>query len=189
MPGKVAGSAAEGGVMSRLAAFNLKDWIEEHRHLLRPPVGNAVVWQDSEFIVMVVGGPNRRNDFHIDPGEEFFHQIVGNMTLTVMEDGRPRDIPIREGEVLLLPPLVPHSPQRPAESVGMVIERVRAAHERDHLQWYCESCHALLHDRAFHAKDLATQLTPIIEEFYADEELRRCDGCGTVTQPPAAVEA
>ena len=174
--------------MSRLAAFKLKDWIDEHRHLLRPPVGNAVVWEDSEFIVMVIGGPNRRNDFHIDPGEEFFHQIEGDMTLTVMEEGRARDIPIREGDVLLLPPLVPHSPRRPAQTVGMVIERVRAPEERDHLCWYCERCHSVLHDRAFHASDLTTQLTPIIEGFYADEKLRTCGSCGTVMQPPPAVE-
>ncbi len=171
--------------MGRLAAFNFKSWIDEHRHLLKPPVGNALVWQDTEFIVMIVGGPNRRNDFHLDPGEEFFYQLEGDMTLTVMEDGKPRDIPIRQGEVLLLPPNVPHSPQRQANTVGMVIERVRRSDERDHLRWYCENCGQILHDVSFHAVDLGTQLKPIIENFYGDETLRTCKGCGTVMEPPA----
>jgi 3-hydroxyanthranilate 3,4-dioxygenase len=171
--------------MAQLSAFNLKTWIDEHRHLLKPPVGNALVWKDAEFVVMIVGGPNRRNDFHLDPGEEFFYQLEGDMTLRVMEDGKPRDIPIRQGEVLLLPPDVPHSPQRQANTVGMVIERVRRADERDHLRWYCEACGTVLHDVEFHAVDLGTQLKPIIENFYGDAALRTCDRCGTVMEPPA----
>ena len=173
--------------MGKLAAFNLKSWIDEHRHLLKPPVGNACVWEDTEFIVMIVGGPNRRNDYHIDPGEEFFYQLEGDMVLKVMEDGKPRDIPIHEGDVLLLPGLVPHSPQRQANTVGMVVERQRRTDEKDHLRWYCESCGEILHDAQFHAKDLATQLKPVIENFYGDKALRTCNGCGTVMEPPAPV--
>ena len=171
--------------MSSLTAFSLQGWIDEHRHLLKPPVGNALVWKDAEFIVMIVGGPNRRNDFHIDPGEEFFYQLEGNMTLTVMEESGPRDIPIREGEVLLLPPLVPHSPRRGANTVGMVVERTRREDEMDHLRWYCEQCNGVLHDASFHARDLETQLTPVIEHFYGDRALRTCKGCGSVLEPPA----
>lgn len=173
--------------MSGLSAFNLKDWIEEHRHLLKPPVGNALVWQDTEFVVMIVGGPNRRNDYHIDPGEEFFYQLEGDMILRVMEENGPRDIPIGEGEILLLPPNVPHSPQRFPDTVGMVVERARKEDEVDHLRWYCEGCHSVLHNATLHVDDLATQLTPIIENFYGDESLRTCDGCGSVLQPPAPV--
>lgn len=171
--------------MSKLAAFNLKLWIDEHRHLLKPPVGNALVWQDTEFVVMIVGGPNRRNDYHIDPGEEFFFQLEGDMVLRVMEEGGPRDIPIREGEVLLLPGGVPHSPQRFADTVGMVVERHRRADERDHLRWYCDGCGQVLHDESFHATDLGTQLKPIIEAFYDDEARRTCRACGTVMRVPA----
>lgn len=173
--------------MSKLAAFNLKGWIDEHRHLLKPPVGNAIVWEDTEFIIMIVGGPNRRNDYHIDPAEEFFYQLEGDMVLKVMEEDGPRDIAIREGEVLLLPADVPHSPQRVANTVGLVVERRRTPDEIDHLRWYCESCHQVLHDATLHVEDLATQLKPIIEAFYGDESLRTCRKCHAVLQPPAEV--
>jgi 3-hydroxyanthranilate 3,4-dioxygenase len=111
--------------METLQALNLNRWIDEHRHLLKPPVGNKLVYQDSEFMIMVVGGPNTRADFHVDPAEEFFHQLEGDMVLRVAEGGRIRDLPIRAGEILLLPARVPHSPQRPAGSVGLVVERRR----------------------------------------------------------------
>ena len=171
--------------MLKISPENLKSWVDEHRHLLRPPVGNAMVWGDGEFLVMVVGGPNRRKDFHVEDGEEFFYQIEGDITLRVMDDGKVKDIPIKEGEIFLLPAGVPHSPQRPENTVGMVIERKRKAGELDHLRWYCESCGEVLHDADFPLKDLATQLQPLIENFYADESLRTCGSCGTVMQPPA----
>ena len=171
--------------MTPLNPYNLKAWVEENRHLLKPPVGNKMVWQDSEFLVMIVGGPNRRKDYHIEDGEEFFYQIEGDITVRVMEDGQPRDIAIREGEIFLLPAGVPHSPQRPENTVGMVIERVRKQGELDHLRWYCEACGEVLHDAAFQLEDLTTQLKPIIENFYADESLRTCKSCDSVMRPPA----
>ena len=164
--------------------YNLKAWIEEHRHLLKPPVGNKMVWKDTEFLVMIVGGPNRRKDYHIEEGEEFFYQIEGDIVVRIMEDGAPRDIEVKQGDMFLLPPRVPHSPQRPENTVGMVIERVRKAGELDHLRWYCESCGEVLHDSAFQLEDLGTQLKPIIENFYADESLRSCKKCNTVMQVP-----
>ena len=174
--------------MSRLSAFNLKAWIDEHRHLLKPPVGNALMWNEG-FQVMIVGGPNRRNDYHVDPGEELFYQIEGDMTLRIIEDGKPRDMPIREGEIFLLPPLVPHSPQRPENTVGMVVERVRTPEEQDRFQWYCDKCGAIVHDTALRVTDLAKQIKPILEDFYADESLRTCKKCGEVMQPPAPSRA
>jgi len=168
-----------------LAAFNLKAWIDEHRHLLKPPVGNKMIWQDSEFLVMIVGGPNARKDYHVEDGEELFYQIEGDITVRVLEDGRPRDIVIREGDIFLLPAGVPHSPQRPAGTVGMVVERMRKPNEIDHLRWYCESCGEMLHDAMFHCKDLGTQLKPVIEGFFANELLRTCSKCGTVMSPPS----
>jgi len=172
--------------MSILSPFNLKAWIEQHRELLQPPVGNKMVWKDREFLVMVVGGPNRRKDFHVEEGEEFFYQVEGDIVVRVIERGKVRDIEIKQGEIFLLPPLVPHSPQRPAGTVGMVIERVRKPGELDHLRWYCESCGEVLHDAAFQLEDLGTQLKPIIEDYYADASKRTCNGCGTVMDPPPA---
>jgi len=170
--------------MTGRSAFNLRKWVDEHRDELKPPVGNKMVFRDSEFLVMVVGGPNRRKDFHVEEGEEFFYQIEGDITLRVMESGQARDIPIREGEVFLLPPRVPHSPQRPENTVGLVIERVRRSGEMDHLVWFCESCGHTLHDAAFELEDLGRQLKPIIENFYADEALRTCRDCGAVMSVP-----
>jgi 3-hydroxyanthranilate 3,4-dioxygenase len=170
--------------MGRSLPYNLKDWIEENRHLLKPPVGNKMVWKDTEFLVMVVGGPNRRKDFHVQEGEEFFYQVEGDITLRIMEGGKPVDIPIREGDMFLLPPQVPHSPQRGENTIGIVIERVRKEGELDHLRWYCEGCEEVLYDEAFQLVDLGTQLKPVIEKFYADESLRTCKQCQAVMEVP-----
>jgi 3-hydroxyanthranilate 3,4-dioxygenase len=171
--------------MSLMPPINLKAWIEEHRALLKPPVGNKMIWQDSEFMVMAVGGPNQRKDFHVEDGEEFFYQVEGDIVLRIIEEGAVREIPIREGEMFLLPPNIPHSPQRPANTVGLVIERRRDEDERDHLRWFCESCGEMLYDANFQLVDLGKQLKPIIEAFWADESLRTCKKCGHVMSAPA----
>ena len=159
--------------------INFSKWIEEHRHLLEPPVGNKLVWADREFIVMVVGGPNRRKDYHINQGEEFFHQIEGDIVLRVLEpDGRPRDIPIRQGEIFLLPPNTPHSPQRPANTVGLVIERKRRPEEKDTFRWVCDDCHTLLYEESFHLTDIVKQLPPVFDRFYGDPQHTTCRRCG-----------
>ncbi len=111
--------------MKLYSPIRLQNWIEEHRHLLKPPVGNKLIWEDREFIVMAVGGPNRRTDFHVNEGEEFFYQIEGDITLQIMREGKPFNIAIGQGEIYLLPRKVPHSPQRPANTVGLVVERKR----------------------------------------------------------------
>ena len=172
-----------------LSVFNLKKWVDENRHLLKPPVGNKMMFNDGEFLVMVVGGPNARKDYHVEDGEELFYQIEGDIVVKVIENGKPRDIHVREGEIFVLPIGIPHSPQRPAGTIGMVVERMRAEKEIDHLRWFCESCGALLHQASFHCKDLGTQLKPIIEGFFADATLRTCKTCGTVMQPPAPPKA
>jgi 3-hydroxyanthranilate 3,4-dioxygenase len=172
--------------MSTLQTLNFRDWIDKHRHLLKPPVGNKLVFHDTEFIIMVVGGPNARKDFHVDPAEEFFYQLEGEMLLRVVEDGKVRDLPMRQGEILLLPPRVPHSPQRYANSVGLVIERQRRAGELDGLQWYCEQCSQLLYEESFALTDIETQFPPVFERFFGSLAHRTCKRCHAIMQPPGA---
>ena len=171
--------------MSAIVPIDLLGWIEEHRTLLRPPVGNKMIYDGGDFIVMVVGGPNARKDYHDDPAEEFFYQLQGDMLLRTMQDGRPVDVPIRAGEILLLPARVPHSPQRFADTVGLVIERKRRPGEFDGLQWYCERCHALLYEERFELTNIETQFAPVFARFFGDLARRTCRACGAVMQPPA----
>lgn len=172
--------------MSIRRPFNIKSWIDENRHLLKPPVANQAVYKENEdFIVMVVGGPNKRKDFHFNEGEEFFYQLEGDMVLRVMEDGKPVDFNIKEGDVFLLPPRIPHSPQRNADTVGIVIERYRKQGELDRFIWYCENCNEKLHEEAFQLTDIVSQLPPIMQAYYDSEEQRTCDNCGTVMEPPS----
>ena len=170
--------------MRELKPFNFQRWIDEHRDVLKPPVCNKQVFEDSEFIIMVVGGPNSRKDYHYDPGEEFFYQLEGDMLLRTIQEGRRVDIPIREGEVFLLPPEMPHSPQRFANSVGLVVERPRAADEDDGFMWYCDDCDALLYEEYLHLEDIESQLPPVFERFYADPAHRTCKACGAVMPVP-----
>lgn len=169
-----------------LQPFDFKQWIESHRHLLKPPVGNKVLYPDGDFIIMVVGGPNARSDFHVDPGQEFFYQIEGDMLLKTVQDGKIVDIPVRQGEVFLLPPNLPHSPQRFPDTVGLVIERRRAPGERDGLQWYCENCGHKLYEEFFPLTDIETQFPPVFQRFYDSVQNRTCRQCGHVAAVPAA---
>ena len=163
--------------------LNLLGWIEEHRHLLKPPVGTKVIYA-GDFIVMVVGGPNQRTDFHYDEGPEWFYQLEGEMVLKIQEDGAVRDIPLRAGEIFLLPPRVPHSPQRMPDSVGLVIERRRLPHEQDGLQWYCEQCNHLLYEEYFILKNIETDFPPVFDRFYSSREHRSCKSCGHLNPAP-----
>jgi len=173
-----------------LPPINFKTWIDENRHLLKPPVGNQCVYsQAGDFIIMVVGGPNARKDFHYNESEEFFYQIEGDINLRIVEDGEVKDIPIREGEIFLLPAKVPHSPQRPANTVGLVIEKVRDEKDTDGCVWFCEKCGEKIHDEYFHLTDIVTQLPPVMNRFYDSEENRTCKTCGAVMQKPEPVKA
>jgi 3-hydroxyanthranilate 3,4-dioxygenase len=127
---------------------------------------------------MVVGGPNSRTDFHIDESEEFFYQLEGDINLRIIEDGKPRDLPIREGDIFLLPPRVPHSPQRPAGTVGLVIERKRQPQELDGFAWYCPQCDTKLYEEFLHVSNIVTQLPPVFDRFYGNAEHCTCKKCG-----------
>ena len=165
-----------------LPPINFKEWINNNRHLLKPPVGNKVVYEDTEFIIMVVGGPNVRKDYHIDEGEEFFFQIEGDMILRIMKDKKPIDINIKEGEIFLLPPKIPHSPQRFANTVGLVVERKRHSNELDGFQWYCDQCNNLLYEKYFYLTNIVKQLPPIFNEFWKDINARTCNNCNAILE-------
>jgi 3-hydroxyanthranilate 3,4-dioxygenase len=169
------------------APIDLQRWIDQHRHLLKPPVGNKVIYA-ADFIVMVVGGPNQRTDYHWDEGPEWFYQLEGEMVLRIQEDGRPRDIPIGAGEIFLLPPRTPHSPQRMPDSVGLVIERRRLPHENDGLIWYCERCNAKLYEEYFFLRDIETDFPPVFDRFYSSRERRTCTACGHLNPAPSRYE-
>jgi 3-hydroxyanthranilate 3,4-dioxygenase len=173
---------------AKLAAFNFHRWIEEHKHLLKPPVGNVQIWQDTDMMVTVVGGPNQRTDFHDDPVEEFFYQLKGDMVLKVIEDGECKDVFIREGDIFFLPAHVRHSPQRPMEgSIGLVIEPKRPEGEKDAFEWYCFNCHALVHRTEVILKSIVDDLPPVYQAFYQDEQARTCEQCGELhpgKEPP-----
>jgi len=164
--------------------FNLGSWIDDNRHLLKPPIGNKQVYFENEdYIVMVVGGPNGRKDYHYEDGEELFYQLEGDITLKIInEDGTPEDIEIKEGDMFLLPPRIPHSPQRPANTIGLVIERYRKPGEVDKLMWYCENCNNLLHEDTFEMKDIVNQLPKVMKAYMESESKRTCDNCGTVME-------
>lgn len=164
-------------------AFNLQDWIDQHRHLLKPPVGNKCV-VDGDFIIMIVGGPNARTDYHQEEGPEFFHQLEGEMVLKIQEDGNVRDIPIRAGEMFYLPPRVPHSPQRAANSIGLVIERLRLPHELDGLLWYCDLCNHKLYEEFFELKNVEQDFLAVFDRFYVSREARTCNACGHLNPAP-----
>lgn len=171
--------------MTMKSPFSFKKWIDENRHLLKPPVGNQTVYKNNDdFIVMVVGGPNKRKDYHYNETEEFFYQLEGDIILKIIDDGKPVDIPIKEGEIFLLPPKVPHSPQRTANSIGLVMELHRKHGEKDGFMWFCENCNHKIYEEYLDLTDIVTQLPPIMEGFYSSEENRTCEKCQTVMEKP-----
>jgi 3-hydroxyanthranilate 3,4-dioxygenase len=175
-------------------AFNLTRWIDDNAALLKPPVANKLVFENTGMVVQVIGGPNRRTDFHDDPAEEFFYQLRGDMVLKLMEDGRVLDVPIRAGEVFLVPAHQRHSPQRPVPgSVGLVVEGARQAGDRDGFEWYCFRCGGLVHRVEIALHDIVKDLPPLFDAFYADDTARTCPHCGAVhpgkEPPPGWVKA
>ncbi|KAM0747873.1 3-hydroxyanthranilic acid dioxygenase [Meredithblackwellia eburnea MCA 4105] len=173
-----------------LAPINFNKWVTENADRLKPPVNNFCLYDGGDFTVMVVGGPNSRNDYHLNETEEWFYQVKGRMTLKVaypVEGGRFEEITIGEGEMFLLPANTPHNPCRYSDTVGIVIERVRPEGSVDRLRWYCpSSSHSsptLIREVSFHCSDLGTQLKPLINEWMTTPELRKCSVCGEVAEP------
>jgi 3-hydroxyanthranilate 3,4-dioxygenase len=165
--------------------LNIKKWIDDNRHLLKPPVGNQQIYKgNDDYIVMVVGGPNARKDFHYNESEEFFYQLEGDIVVQVVDNGEIIDISIKEGEIFLMPSKIPHSPHRPANTIGLVIERYRTEEEKDGFLWFCENCHQKLYEEYFNMTDIVKQLPVVMETFYSSLELRTCKNCGTVMEKP-----
>lgn len=165
--------------------LNFKKWIDEHRHLLQPPVGNKQVWEDAEYIVMVVGGPNNRKDYHYNQTPEFFYQLEGDIILKIITDnGEMIDVEIKEGDIYLLPSKVPHSPQRKANTVGLVIEYQRAEGMLDALEWYCENCGNKLYREEFALENIETDMPIIFHNFYTNPQKCTCNNCGTFMEKP-----
>lgn len=163
--------------------FNLQAWIDEHRHELKPPVGNRNLYMDAgDYIVMIVAGPNARKDYHFNETEELYYQLEGDINLRIQEDGKAVDIPIKAGEMFLLPARTPHSPSRSEGSIGLVIELKRSADQEDALMWFCDNCNTLLHDTYFHLNDIEKDFLPRFREFYGSEKMRTCPNCGHVMQ-------
>ena len=167
-----------------LMPLKLLDWIDDNREHLKPPVCNKQIFENEEFIVQVVGGPNSRTDYHVDEGPELFYQVEGEMLLKTVQDGKFVDIPIGEGDIFLLPPRVPHSPQRFKDTVGIVVERRRAPHELDGFVWFCPKCANKLHEQYLHVADIVKDLPPVFTRFYASTDARTCKRCGNVMPAP-----
>jgi 3-hydroxyanthranilate 3,4-dioxygenase len=174
--------------MSIRRPFNFKKWIDENRHLLKPPVGNKVVYENTEFIVMVVGGPNARKDYHYNESEEFFYQLEGNIEVGIQENGKAVNVEIKEGDIFLLPPRVPHNPKRGANTIGLVMERKRSDSEQDGLMWFCENCNNKLYEKKFKLTNIMTQFQETFSEFYGSTDLRTCKKCAHVMEPPLSVK-
>lgn len=163
--------------------FNLNQWIEDNRDLLKPPVSNKNLYVSSgDYIVMIVGGPNARKDYHYNETEELFYQLQGDIKVIVQEDGKAVEVDIREGEMFLLPARMPHSPVRGENTVGLVIERKRKPDMDDGLMWFCDNCNHKLYETYFYLSNVEKDFQPRFKKYYASEELRTCDQCGHVME-------
>ena len=158
--------------------FNLKEWIEENKEKLKPPTAAVTVLRNEKYMVTIVGGPNSRTDYHVNQGTEFFYQLTGTMILTVQENQQVRDIPISEGGIYLLPPMTPHAPQRPENTVGFVVESIRQPEELDTHQWYCEKCNHLLFEKSAYLEVMERDMPPVFDAYYSNIENQTCDKCG-----------
>lgn len=165
--------------MAGLASFNLMQWIEDNRELLKPPMLNKPIWRDTDFTVIILAGPIVRNDYHVNPSEEFFYQLKGNMFVKVIEDGLIRDVPVAEGNIMLMPAGLPHSPQRPEPgSIGLVVECQRPEGATDAFEWYCENCVTPVHRGELLLKNFTTDRPRLFEHYYEEIAPGTCPDCG-----------
>ncbi|PYJ79729.1 MAG: 3-hydroxyanthranilate 3,4-dioxygenase [Verrucomicrobia bacterium] len=169
--------------------INLKNWIEENREKFKPPVSNRYLYDGRDFFVMVIKGPNARNDFHLVDSEEYFYQLKGDIKVRVREGERIVDHVVHEGETFFIPPNVPHSPQRPPDTVGVVVERRRPPGEKEHVIFYCENCGALVEDIHFDCADIVEHFSQAMLDFWNDDARRTCKKCGKKVEKPEPVKS
>lgn len=173
---------------SQFLPINLLKYIEENKDQLKPPVNNKLIWKDTEMMVMLLGGPNKRRDFHVDPSEEIFYQIKGSCYVEVINsEGKREVVEVKEGDMFLLPPDVPHSPHRVEDTIGLVIERNRAEGELEDFVWFCDECDHEMHRVSIQLTNIEIQVKEAINGFNSNEELRKCTKCGHNMPPEANV--
>jgi 3-hydroxyanthranilate 3,4-dioxygenase len=168
---------------------NLKNWIEKNREKFKPPVSNRYLYDGRDFFVMVIKGPNARNDFHLVDSEEYFYQLKGDIKVRIREGDRIVDHIVREGETFFIPPNVPHSPQRPSGTVGVVVERRRPPGEKEHVIFYCDNCGALVEDIHFDCADIVQHFSRAMLDFWNDDARRTCKKCGKKVEQPQPMKA
>jgi len=169
--------------------IDLNAWIEQHRADFKPPVANKYLYDGRDFFVMVIAGPNARNDFHIVDSEEYFFQLKGDVKVRLIEGGKIVEHVIHEGETFFIPPNVPHSPQRPPNTVGVVVERRRPPGEKEHVVFYCEGCERVVEDIHFDCADIVQHFAQAMKDFWADEKRRTCKHCGKKVEKPEPMKA
>lgn len=163
--------------------FNLQKWIADNRHLLKPPVGNKNLYVESEdYIVMIVAGPNARKDYHYNETEELFYQIEGEIIVKTQQNGKLIEVPIKAGEMFLLPAKIPHSPVRSEGSIGLVIERKRKKNQKDGLLWFSDTANELLYEEYFTLTNIEKDFLPVFKRFYSNEALRTCPKTGEIME-------
>lgn len=161
--------------------LDLQAWISSHREALEEGRAGPVV--AGEFKALVVAGRGPRADYHVNSVAELFYQLTGDIVVVVREAGQVRDVHVRTGELWLAPAGVPHSPQRPIGSLGLVVERAREPSTTEAFRWFCEACGGVVHEIVLAAGD-PVELRRQMSEFYASETARTCGSCGTVLAPP-----
>jgi 3-hydroxyanthranilate 3,4-dioxygenase len=164
--------------------FNLNQWVEDNRDLLKPPVGNKNLYTEADdYIVMVVAGPNARKDYHFNETEELFYQLEGEITVKIQDEGKSVALDLKPGDMFLCPANTPHSPIRKEGSIGLVVERKRKGTGlKDGLMWFCDNCNHKLHETYFPLEDIEKDFIPRFKEFYGSEALRTCNNCGQVME-------
>jgi 3-hydroxyanthranilate 3,4-dioxygenase len=176
---------------------HLQRWIAANKHDLTPPVSNKQLFKTSKDMVLFVsGGPNTRNDYHVNPTEELFLQIKGDIAVRIrpLDGSKPHDVVVKQGELFLLDRWVPHRPQRPKGTVGLIVEFPRGLDadgrpQQDALRWYCPTCDTLVHEARWLLRKIDEDLKIIMNDFWGGPADRRtCKSCGHVIERAGAIK-